>query len=896
VRRLALLAVLVVVAGVLAEPPVAALAVMAAHTVPSAGPGSFLKVGPSRVVDTRTGLGGFTGPLGAGSTKRLTIGGAGGVPDSGVSAVALNITVNAPTRSGSLTVSATGTPRPELPSMYYTMDADTSQQTIVAISPGGFVNVFNGGTGPVQLTMDVSGYYVGGSAFVGGGLDPLTQQTVLDTRSGVGAPQQAVAAGTAVVFDGTDAGSLPPTGARAVVLNVAALTPAASGRLTAYTHGTARPGAPNVYFEATTATRPVPGASGLVVVPVGSDGKVDIYNGSAQPVEVTAALLGYVVGGGLARGGYEPVGPTRVVDTRSGLGGTTGPVAGGATMRATMGGEGGVPLSDVAAVLVNVVVFTPESTGRATVFTTGAGRPSTPNIAYSSGQTVSNQVLVRPDAQGRISIYNLSAGAEQIVVDVAGYYRTSTEWRITTPHLYSKSWRSDLSCSEVDSCVALGQGQSAGNDYTSLLRYDGTAWSGDGSGDVGTVFNDASCGSSFCVAVGYEVEISSDDNRNPVIATLRDGSWTFFHPLGTNPAQASSIRSVACAPSDVCIADTDYGILLSYAEGVWSETPKPGPSPENAGFSLRTDGEGEVADPDVARIGAPVDLPRAQCVGSVCRTFVRTSPGGSEIIPATFSDGAWTFGPALPKPPQTVGLSVDALRCGAAECFAEGVVYDGAAVRPVYYRLSGSSWAATTGPGVLFSTCADARRCAFDDQFATWNGSAWSYATLRAAPPGGSAPRAFSMSCPSARSCVVVGTYQTSSGADAAMISTLSDGRWTSQAPAFTPNDRSVLGTVTCVSGDQCLTVGGTYVNGGLLSGAVFGCSTADPRRRDPCSGREKPVTQVLLGPSEVAGCALCACPGWSWRRWNDARTSASASVRPTHSAPSTDLPGSSSL
>ena len=52
-------------------------------------------------------------------------------------------------------------------------------------------------------------------------------------------------------------------------------------------------------------------------------------------------------------------------------------------------------------------------------------------------------------------------------------------------------------------------------------------------------------------------------------------------------------------------------------------------------------------------------------------------------------------------------------------------------------------------------------------------------------------------------------------------------------------------------------------------------------------------VSGSRLRPAAGGGLRLV---GSSLNRWNDARTSASASVRPTHSAPSTDLPGSRSL
>ena len=81
-----------------------------AQSVPTAGtipiPGYLHPVGPSRLLDTRTGLG-AAGPVGAGKSIKLQVAGRGGVP-AGASAVALNVTATQPSGSGYLTVYPSG--------------------------------------------------------------------------------------------------------------------------------------------------------------------------------------------------------------------------------------------------------------------------------------------------------------------------------------------------------------------------------------------------------------------------------------------------------------------------------------------------------------------------------------------------------------------------------------------------------------------------------------------------------------------------------------------------------------------------------------------------------------------------------------------------------------------
>ena len=95
----------------------------------------------------------------------------------------------------------------------------------------------------------------------------------------------------------------------------------------------------------------------------------------------------------------------------------------------------------------------------------------------------------------------------------------------------------------------------------------------------------------------------------------------------------------------------------------------------------------------------------------------------------------------------------------------------------------------------------------------------------------------------------------------------------------------------------------------GRLSGLLGpGCTTDDVRLWLTAQGIDE-VTLEVSGPMGYfrgvrapagpagAGCAVSASSPWaSLNRWNELLTSSSAAARPTHSAPSTDLPGSRSL
>src|SRR5688500_1353963 len=80
-------------------------------------PGTFAAVTPTRLLDTRAGLGAPKAKIGSGKTVVLQVGGKAGVPTSGVSAVALNVNAVNSTANGRIIVYADGSTRPEVSSV-----------------------------------------------------------------------------------------------------------------------------------------------------------------------------------------------------------------------------------------------------------------------------------------------------------------------------------------------------------------------------------------------------------------------------------------------------------------------------------------------------------------------------------------------------------------------------------------------------------------------------------------------------------------------------------------------------------------------------------------------------------------------------------------------------------
>ena len=145
-------------------------------------------VAPARLMDTRSGTGGSKGALAAGKTDVLTVAGAGGLPATGVAAVALNLTVTGTTGSGYLVAYADGTAEPGTSDENWQGSTTKATNAIVPVGSDGGIDLHNGSDdgGTTNVLVDVTGYFTAsptGNVYV-----PLTPSRVLDTRKSSAIP------------------------------------------------------------------------------------------------------------------------------------------------------------------------------------------------------------------------------------------------------------------------------------------------------------------------------------------------------------------------------------------------------------------------------------------------------------------------------------------------------------------------------------------------------------------------------------------------------------------------------------------------------------------------------------------------------------------------------------
>ena len=143
---------------------------------------------------------------------------------------------------------------------------------------------------------------------------------------------------------------------------------------------------------------------------------------------VALSLIGVVAPPAHAATGQQPgtfvaLTPTRILDTRDGTGvGVAGAVAANGTVNLKIFGAGGIPTSNVSAVVMNVTEVAPTAAGNITVYPSGVSMPTVSNLNFRAGDVRPNLVTVKLGADGYVKLTNSSAGSTHLIADVAGYF------------------------------------------------------------------------------------------------------------------------------------------------------------------------------------------------------------------------------------------------------------------------------------------------------------------------------------------------------------------------------------------------------------------------------------------------------------------------------------------
>jgi len=239
---------------------------------------TYVPVTQSRILDTAAGVG-HTGKIASNSSFDLTVTGTGGVPSSGITAVAVVLTAVKPSATELFTVYPTGVTRPSTLTLSTTSNVEISTTVVSAVSSAGQITIYNS-TGSTDLYGDVVGYWQALTATAqGSAYSAVTPTRIMSTTTALGA-----GATLNLTVNGT--AGVPSTGVSAVWLYLTAVAPSAANTVTQYPTGSTRPTTATV-TSTTNITR-----TNLVAAVPGTNGQITIYN-SAGNTNLYVDVIGY---------------------------------------------------------------------------------------------------------------------------------------------------------------------------------------------------------------------------------------------------------------------------------------------------------------------------------------------------------------------------------------------------------------------------------------------------------------------------------------------------------------------------------------------------------------------------------------------------------------------------
>ena len=240
--------------------------------------GGMVDVDPFRIADTRE-----VTPLGPGESRVLL-----SVTRPTVRALLLNVTVTQPTENTFVAAFPPDGGWGGTSNLNVRPGQTAANMVLVPVGPSGDIAFLNG-PGDTHVVVDVMGIYddeLAGSS--GGDFTALTPTRVLDSRFGVGRDGPLGPEETMSLDLGPAIGhQTSAVGQSWALLNVTATEATAGSYLSVWASGRPRPHMSNL--------NPTPGRAipNLVQVPVGADGRIQLYN-AAGHTQVIADLVGFV--------------------------------------------------------------------------------------------------------------------------------------------------------------------------------------------------------------------------------------------------------------------------------------------------------------------------------------------------------------------------------------------------------------------------------------------------------------------------------------------------------------------------------------------------------------------------------------------------------------------------
>ena len=399
----------------------AALSGAAAQATPSAAStaaaadfvgaqGTYQQVTPSRILDTRHGIGAAKGLVGAGKEVTVQVTGRAGIP-AGVTAAVVNLTSVDPSATTYLTAYASGSARPSTSSLNATARATRANLVTVPVGADGRIKIYNN-AGTTHILADVLGAYHGleaPSTGLGSQYYSIDPQRFYDSRADGGAyvPGE-------YVYVNADWGSDINPLVTAYAANITVLGGSSSGYVAA--GPTASPTTSTVNYNRNQTL------ANMSVVPSSIiEGYPGFYviNRGPGSVQIIIDVVGVYTKGEDSGLRFRALPPRRIIDTRSGIGGYSTPLDTNVSRQYTA--PASVAGVDTYALVANTTIVRPTAATYVTAWSNDLTRPSVSNLNAVTLETVANSTFVGLGANNLFRVYN-NAGKTPLLMDVMGSF------------------------------------------------------------------------------------------------------------------------------------------------------------------------------------------------------------------------------------------------------------------------------------------------------------------------------------------------------------------------------------------------------------------------------------------------------------------------------------------
>lgn len=346
---------------------------------------------PTRILDTRYGVGGPVGKVSG--LVQVT------VPDyvDPTDSVLLSVTVVNPSGGGYITAYPDGQAAPATSDVNWVAGPTKAQSVLVTPPGSGVVDLNVVASAPIDLVVDAIGSFPAATYTA---LPSSTADRVLNTKAGVGATGAINSAVTVAVP------STVPSTATAIAVMIAQDDATGPGYMTALPAGGSFAGTSTINY--TTGTI----ASNLAWVPL-VNGQFTVYVKGA-PTQAIADVKGYTT----STSALSSVASARIADSRTGTGGLSGPQSGTFTIALPTSGAVAEPNGTMFALLNVTLTGAVSSGGYLSTDQAKPGALQTSSLNFKAGQTVAGLVIA-PVTNGQASLYLF--GTVQVVADVEGY-------------------------------------------------------------------------------------------------------------------------------------------------------------------------------------------------------------------------------------------------------------------------------------------------------------------------------------------------------------------------------------------------------------------------------------------------------------------------------------------